>query len=208
MNRMIARGGKFVWHPGILSKSDVISAECYWPIAQPMFTCHHVTYTLFTRALETHICDDWRRGSDAKDACDFIAHFHTIQRGPVTNVPCYAVFAFVGQRLYMYRWYCDILWTVELYGTSDFPAICICTRAWLNYFILLHSTMAEKRGKKTTWTFEETNDLINEMAKAHVQKRLEGMVHNHKIWKEIACARTLVHEFCDEDTLFSCWRLP
>ena len=27
---MIARGGKFVRHPGILSKSDVISARCYY----------------------------------------------------------------------------------------------------------------------------------------------------------------------------------
>ena len=32
--------------------------------------------------------------------------------------------------------------------------------------------MSEKRTKKITWSFEETNELINEMAKDHVQKNL------------------------------------
>ena len=47
--------------------------------------------TPFTRALETHICDDWRQDSDSKDASDFIAHFPTVQSFRVANVPRYAV---------------------------------------------------------------------------------------------------------------------
>ena len=49
------------------------------------------SYTPFTQALETHICDDWRQDSDSKDASDFIAHFPTVQSFRVANVPRYAV---------------------------------------------------------------------------------------------------------------------
>ena len=51
----------------------------------------YVLNTPFTRALETHICDDWRQDSDSKDASDFIAHFPTVQSFRVANVPRYVV---------------------------------------------------------------------------------------------------------------------
>ena len=58
----------------------------------------------FTRVLETHICDNWCRESDAKDVHEFMRHFYTIQ----LFVPCCAVFTYVGERSYMYRWYFEV----------------------------------------------------------------------------------------------------
>ena len=38
---------------------------------------------------------------------------------------------------------------------------------------------AKKRAKKSSWTYEETMSLINIMGTESVQKKLDGMVHNH-----------------------------
>jgi hypothetical protein len=42
--------------------------------------------------------------------------------------------------------------------------------------------------KKTSWSYEETIALINVMATEATQKKLEGMVHNHKVWQDIAAS--------------------
>ena len=42
--------------------------------------------------------------------------------------------------------------------------------------------------KRNTWTFDETVRLIAVVGSTDVQEKLDGLVHNHKVWKDVAGA--------------------
>ena len=52
---------------------------------------------------------------------------------------------------------------------------------------------AKKRAKKSSWTYEETMSLINIMGTESVQKKFDGMVHNHKVWQDVAAQLNTRH---------------
>ena len=49
--------------------------------------------------------------------------------------------------------------------------------------------------KRCNWTSEEPVELIDVMADTniHVQQKMDGTVHNHKVWKEVAEKLTSDH---------------
>ena len=44
---------------------------------------------------------------------------------------------------------------------------------------------------KSSWMYEETMGLINLMGTESVQKKLDGMIHNHAMWQDVAAQ--LIH---------------
>ena len=73
-------------------------------------------------------------------------------------------------------------------------------------------TSAEKTPKKS-WSFDETIWLIDTMESTPIQSKMEGMVHNGTVWKEVAATMatmhidndTSVHRSCTEVTTRAHW---
>ncbi len=47
----------------------------------------------------------------------------------------------------------------------------------------------KKIQKRSTWTYDETVDFIAIVGSTDVQQKLDGLVHNHKVWKDVAIYR-------------------
>ena len=47
--------------------------------------------------------------------------------------------------------------------------------------------------KRCNWTFEEPVKLTDVMADISIQRKMDGTVHNHKVWKEVAEKLTSDH---------------